>query len=239
MREDMRRTLNVVMFVLAGCGQGIIEGPAGPDDREPEEVLAQYPVGTVLVAIKEGSTFEEELIIEGCDKWGAEGLGCHIVDDADVAEIVFRVDSSTCEPDEEGIATLAVANWETHDVVFLSDCIRYAARNGYDVAEMERAIFVVVVAHELGHHLGIWTHVPPACDDDYVESEDGVPICGPAIMNPHIDARLRASGITAFDSLAFDRRDRYQSVLDDEDETREKSAHRHSDGGCVLRSDRL
>jgi hypothetical protein len=81
-----------------------------------------------------------------------------------------------------------------------------------------------VVSHEIGHELGIWTHVPTDCDDPETRTHPELgPVCGPALMNPMVHRGLR--GITVLDHAAYDLRDEDHSIL-----------RLDADGGCVLRA---
>ena|SRR5688572_4852332 len=141
-----------------------------------------------------------ELAREACEAWRPEGVLCELADDPLEALVRIHAFTGPCEKNDDGSYTLGYAT-AGGDVTLMIECLRRFG--GTPIGE---DLLWPTVAHEVGHQLGLWTHVP---------AEDGV-----ALMNPKIHEGLY--GITVLDHEAYLKRDEDGSVL--------RQAH----GGCTL-----
>jgi hypothetical protein len=137
--------------------------------------------------------------LAGCRVWAPVGLVCAITDDPELADIRVHALDGPCVRNEDGRRTLAVAYSEGHRVEFNTRCFM-------DGDRFDAHMFRAVMGHEIGHELGIWTHVPEDCEDGDVRAHPaGRRVCGQAIMNPYYDKDVHF--MTPIDALAFDLRD--------------------------------
>lgn len=173
-----------------------------------------------------------ELVMDGCRYWEPKGVRCRLVSREHDADVRVTFDRGKCltagkvraiskkngvvhsEPlvlrpecrkrsvvktDDYFITGISIGN----GVIVLSPaCMRHLWGGKVNPT---KASFVV--AHEIGHELGIRDHVPPTCDDKCVEyrrSIYGGRICGDSVMNPEGG---QPEAFLATDGAAFDERE--------------------------------
>lgn len=164
----------------------------------------------VRVWIQDSPDLPPNTIIAGCNYWNPMKIRCEQTSNRDVANVRIIATPKKCE-DVNGHAALAWAHPDKPEIEFDTDCFKRFFL-GLDTGMMER-----VAAHEIGHELGIWDHIPNSCDPKDLGKEHltgrelkikihprGLPICGKAVMNP-VESGLKY--LTIPDSLAFDLRD--------------------------------
>jgi hypothetical protein len=173
------------------------------------------------VWVQDDPDLSPTLAVDGCDFWqdAITTIVC-MSTPREQAHIRIYGNPQLCPPyfDEDGVVIgfiLAIAYGGQGTVVVNTDCLwRPFGPRTAPQAEQYRNI----IAHEIGHVLGVWEHVPRACTDamgallpETPIHPSGAPICGPAIMNPFIDVAL--SRLTGPDILQFDRRSTDMTVL--------------------------
>lgn len=219
----MRLTLLLSMFAALGIG-----GCAGANDLDSREdpPPTYHPVGpdgqtdpsqclVLGVWIQDDPDLSVSLAIAGSDYWWEVGL-CGMSAPRESAHIRIYGNPQPCPPgsyDESGMPTswiLAVAYGGQGTVVVNTTCL---ARPFGPGTSPDAEQFRVIIAHEVGHVLGVWEHVPRDCADPagVPVHASGAPVCGPAVMNPYIDSSL--AGLTGPDILQFDRRSVDTSVI--------------------------
>ena len=177
--------------------------------RKPTEpgIDTDGPAYTLRIWIDADPRLPRAAILEGCATWRVERVTCVEVKDPALAKVRVYADDSDCSiKDDPDHVSLAWAYWGG-SIRMMMRCMPHKGAV-YDPHE-----FHGVVAHEVGHQLGIWDHVPSSCDDKDVKihAKDGRKICGRAVMNPYYDPDVIAP--TAVDMMAFDERDVDHSVL--------------------------
>lgn len=175
---------------VTGCNSGFVEA---------EDTLGSAKDGggssVVTVSVPQDPRLDPELVVDGCAAWSAVDVTCALALDRD-AEIRFHIDDRECVEEEDGTYILAEAFTDTQTVALYWNCLQQT--------DNKDRLLRTVVAHEVGHLLGIITHVPRLCEDDaYETSDEGVPICGRAVMNPLVDEAFDGV-ITAYDLYAFE-----------------------------------
>ena len=186
----MTRTFLCALAALAACG-----------DNDPP--LYDHDPGsfsTVTVWVDPHPDVPPETAREACEAWYPEGVLCELAPSSEEALIRIRPLTGACEKTEDGSYVLGIA-WEGGEIALVIECLRKFGGTPIGVD-----ILWPVIAHEVGHQLGIWTHVDP---------EKGF-----ALMNPKVHEGL--FGITPLDHEAFLARDEDHGVL------------RSAPGGCVL-----
>lgn len=147
------------MFVIAsifGCQPSFVEYYV------PQEPAAPLPLSYAATGL------DPEVVEAGCDAWWPEGVVCHEADDADLRITAV----GGCREDEDG----EVLGWhaprgEPGRITLYLGCFE----RDDDVA--------MVVAHEVGHALGIGWHVAADCADAADGDASTPAVCGPALMN--------------------------------------------------------
>lgn len=194
------RTIVRVLPVLAFLG---LSCASGPKPAKPDMKAEAIPL---LIWIDPGAGISEADTLKACEEWKPKGIRCFLVDRKRRSDIRIFVDEGDCKKNDKGTYTLATA-WRGGKIVFNMKCFG-------SLGKPNRHKFRAVMVHEIGHHLGIWNHVPLSCKDPELRKHaTGVPVCGPAVMNPMYDKDVHF--VTAVDSLAFDIRDRNIAVAVD------------------------
>jgi hypothetical protein len=213
----------VLTLFLAACSGHVSEIDGSLDDPPPFAAMPAAdgtPQCVVLgVWVQEDPDLSEPLALVGSDLWEDVGV-CGMSATREEAHIRIYANPILCPPafDKMGMPAgwiLATAYGGQGTVVVNTDCLwRPLGPRTAPNAEQFRNM----IAHEIGHVLGVWEHVPRECTDaegnllpDIPIHASGAPICGPAIMNPGIDPAL--SRLTGSDILQFDRRSLDVSVL--------------------------
>ena len=173
-----------------------------PQHHEPE---------TVSIWVDQRSGLSLEGALAGCALWNEEDVRCVAAPNPLQADVVVVLDAHPCTPGADGAVILAHADSATVIGVRL-DC--FYGPDTAPATEFNAEEYRLVLAHEIGHELGIWQHVPLKCDEkDHPPKKmpDGRLVCGPAIMNPDIDMDVKA--LTPADDMAFALRDKHYTVL--------------------------
>jgi hypothetical protein len=208
--------LGATMFLTACAGEILMDDPYGAPPPFPADGDDCLVLG---VWVQEDPDLSEPLALVGADLWEDVGV-CGMSAMREEAHIRIYGNPQLCPPafDEEGMQTgwiLAIAYGGQGTVVVNTDCLwrPYGPRTAPNAEQFRN-----IVAHEIGHVLGVWEHVPRECTDamghllpETPVHASGAPICGPAIMNPFIDPAL--SRLSGPDILQFDRRSMTASVL--------------------------
>ncbi len=193
----MHRTL-LFLSALAACGDDIPSYDLY--EAEPSEFR------TATFWIEPHPELPATLAREACEAWRPEGVLCAQVDDPLEALIRIRAGTDACEEDADGNYALGRA-WVGGEIVLMIGCLRKFG--GTPISE---DILWPTIAHEVGHQLGIWHHVPTDCDGPDVPAHpEAGPVCGTALMNPMINRGLY--GITLHDHHAYALRDEDLAVL--------------------------
>lgn len=191
--------LTILSFAAmsAACAAVVYEPPCWEED-------AELVVG---LWIQEHPDLPANHVYISCDMWAGIGLAC-VPADRDVADIQVYADESPCVPKPNGNRTLALAYSEGAIEVNIQ-CLNRISDDMINLNE-----FRIMMAHEIGHLIGIWDHVPDSCEDEKVTIHPlGISICGPAIMNSLTHPEIYE--MTENDWLAYDLRDTSMSVIDD------------------------
>lgn len=120
-------------------------------------------------------------VLTGCAVWGLEGVVCEAAP-RETADVFVEVDETPCG------AVHGRASDDGELRVYV-DCI-----------DSDRLLWSIV-AHEIGHQLGIFAHVWPDCETIDDRDPRAPPACGPAVMNPYDTAEL--ARLTVADHDAF------------------------------------
>lgn len=175
----------------------------------------------VPVWIENDSGLPVDVLLAGCAYWQPFKIRCERTMDIKAARVRVRADKTKCNT-EDKIRKLAWAK-PGGEIVMEVDCLKDF------FGRFDRKLIRITFAHELGHELGIWDHVPSTCDPKEVAEErkvydkyltvkkhpGGKQVCGTAVMNPWIHD---LSYLTEIDGLAFDLRDKYWRVVTVPDE---------------------
>lgn len=195
----------VLCFLLCACGDNAFN----LYHAEPEAFR------TVTVWVEPHPDVPADLAREACEAWRPEGVLCELAASSEEALIRIRAFTGPCEKREDGMYPLGWAT-EGGDVTLMIECLRK-----FGGTPVGKRVLWPVISHEVGHELGVWTHVPTGCEDPEVMTHPELgPVCGAALMNPSVHDGLY--GITVIDHAAYDLRDVDHSVL------------RLAADGCVL-----
>ncbi|HTK60126.1 MAG TPA: hypothetical protein VL283_02880 [Candidatus Baltobacteraceae bacterium] len=193
-----RSALFLAAVALGACGDN------GYDLYEAEPASFR----TVTFWVDPHPDVPADLARQACESWYPEGVLCALAPSSEEALIRIHAFEGACVEIEgqEGAYPLGHAVGGG-DITLEIECMRKFG--GTPIAER---VLWPVVAHEVGHELGIWDHVPTDCGDpEVLMHPEGGPVCGTALMNPMIHYGLE--GILIEDHYAFDLRDEDWSVL--------------------------
>jgi hypothetical protein len=174
----------------------------------PRYVSSQHAAPKVLaVWLDPKAGLPPDDTLAGCNYWNEMDVRCVLTANVVEADIVIVSDDHPCAPNEKGRSEVAFAS-PARVISVRLDCYYDTARvEGFD-AEQYRS----VIAHEVGHEIGIWDHVPLECDDKAEKAKpEAMRRCGQAIMNPVYDPKV--SYLTFADAVAFAQRDRGFTVV--------------------------
>lgn len=179
------------------------------------------PATVVRIWLDPASGLPIKETLEGCNMWNVMDVQCVAVEDAKAADITISEDGLFCGVNKEGTRTLAYA-YPDSSIKVRKDCF-YSI--GIFKDTFRDKMYKLMIAHEVGHVFGIWTHVEKECDEDGKKAaadaaHDVIPalgppakkICGEGIMNPIIDEDI--DYLTVHDKEAFDHRNRQYSALE-------------------------
>lgn len=200
MRFGVLRFLALLLLAalpLLACGNGLPARFVSPQHGQQSMV-------TVWLDPRAGLSSGDTL--SGCNYWNELDVTCRMTPNIVEADVVVIADTHPCSPNEKGSYDIAFAS-PARVISVRLDCFYDTSRtNGFDAQEYRS-----VIAHEIGHEIGIWDHVSLECD----KAESGKPAlmrrCGRAIMNPSYDAEV--SYLTPADAVAFAGRDREYTVV--------------------------
>jgi len=172
------------------CVAALALGACGDDDydlyeHEPDSFQ------TVTVWVDPHPEVSPELARQACEAWRPEGVLCELAAAPTEGLARIHVYEGACEKNEDGSYTLGWAR-QGGDITLMIECL-----HRFGGMPIDEDLLSPVIAHEIGHELGIWMHVPP---------EDGV-----ALMNPKIHDGLY--GITLLDHEAYLMRDEDAAIL--------------------------
>jgi len=227
------RTSLLSLWVLGGCVGEVME-PQGVaayllDAGTPQDDA------TIRLRLASDPLLDPLRTVEGCMMWRVEGVKCRIVADGEEADVAIGVSDEECVEEKDGSVVLARAFSANRTIVVYKNCVLRGV--GSRDQTQSDALYATIIAHEIGHHLGIWEHVPEGCDEPHLTHPVGGPVCGAAVMNPLIDTRLRGF-VTGYDMMAFDLREKDLSIVRVQEQslvTDDAGADGEDDGGCVLR----
>ncbi len=201
-------SFTIIVFAALGCGPG---QDASWEDPPSYRYVPDGAACTVLgVWLQDDPDLSVSLAIDGCDMWEDVGICCMSAE-RDDAHIRIYGNPQPCppSPDDPESVVLATAYSGQGTVVVNTMCL---GRPFGLVGEPDPAQYRVMIAHEIGHVLGVWDHVPATCTEPGIPLHpSGAPVCGPAVMNPMNTPSLR--GLTGPDILQYDRRSSYDSVI--------------------------
>lgn len=188
----------MLLAVIAACA-----ARSGSATREVEQAVpGSSPVLTVWV--EKDRRISGKDVMNGCQKWRAKNVECLEAESFENAKIRVYVSDAPCVlRKKNGGVKMAVLAWAIFGgkVILMARCFDAEPGNVFEPLQVS-----AVVAHEIGHLLGIWTHVPDSCEgtSPLTHKATGRPICGAAIMNKHYAQSVTA--LTLADSMAFDER---------------------------------
>lgn len=170
-------------------------------------------------------------VLDGCRFWEPKGVLCVLVSKPEHATVRIYTNPVACGKGESKIEpreplppvpgcveptpatssgyALAEAWHDEGKIVVFTSCTSPSG-------QLNQQELTLTVAHEFGHQIGIWVHVPTVCDVCGQETKvhpSGRKICGEgALMNSSHHSGLEF--MTEIDSMAFDVRDKNESVLE-------------------------
>lgn len=189
---------------------------------EPAHPRPRGQAFTVKIWIQADPRIPRAAVLNGCNKWRTLNVTCVETDDPMDAKIRLRADDGEChvfdkpnapKPDDDEDQKSPREHWYlawAHaggDIRMMMRCLSHSG-DKYDEHQ-----FMGVAAHEVGHELGIWRHVPRSCSSEKVKkhAEDDKPICGDAVMNEYY--HHDTVDLTEVDAMAFDERSFETSAL--------------------------
>lgn len=198
MKIETMCVLFTMVFTL-GCDPGIING--GADTYKGD--AGMHPEHHVRIWVEPIHGLPAEAMRKGCNAWFESGVGCDLVLTQEESDVQIYTDINPCTPGNNGATTLAYAV-SGGAIIFNGECLKFSD------GEWDTKALAIVAAHEIGHQLGIWSHIERSCVNPPVHPS-GELVCGVAIMNPHYNATV--STPRSVDGLAFDIRFEGASVV--------------------------
>jgi hypothetical protein len=199
--------------LLTACGGYVEDDDSPPEPWRPPSDSIPRPFRTLKIWVAEDPLLPKVLIKQGCETWLVEGIQCELQNRVEDAEVRISAGKSDCKGDANGKVVIGTAFGDGRILLYV-DCIGVKGRNDLPAAHLNHTDPVFesyrqLVAHEVGHQLGIWAHVPYECDGMEQYHDIGTPICGRATMNPLIGgfAHLTVWDHLAYEALASDKRD--------------------------------
>jgi len=190
---------------------------------------------TVRLWVAPDASVPKIAIVKGCRYWEPLGVRCFEVSRPEHANIRVRFVRGACvsrkkarekgipvedafplrpecrvraEADRRSDNVIIGLAHDTGDVEIFIGCIQETWPDTVDARNVFATTHLVpIVAHEIGHALGM-DHVPAACDDPcikYAMDANGTKVCGVGVMNHQVDESL-VLGLP--DTQAFNLRDR-------------------------------
>ncbi len=181
----------LLTFLFGGCGDNL-------DPGQPSTTS----FSTVHVRVTEDADLPPLEILHACSFWNEVGVQCLLVKDVLDTDIDIVANHDTCVRSSE--TPLAEAVLYDATIVVFAGCLARLPDGSLVLTEYRQ-----LIAHEIGHTLGIWDHVQDRCDGKEPVYGDRH-LCGRAVMNPYIGT---LPALTDLDKLAFEHRDE-PNVLD-------------------------
>lgn len=131
-----------ILLMASACG-----------DNLPEPYISNVPISiTASVYITPHPKLDRKAIADGCSVWREEGVACNFVDDATMAQVKVVPSYDECGS-IFGRRVLATAN--SYGIISVKmKCMTNI------FGDIEHYRMMTVFAHELGHTLGVWSHIP-------------------------------------------------------------------------------
>lgn len=202
-----------LLLVLAAWAASSCGGSQRPRKHKPGPADVSY---TISVWIEADPRMPKDVVLKGCAEWKAKRVTCVETASRELAQVRVYADDGECvvkddndtpdDPKDDRMrTTLAWAYWGG-DIKMMMRCLTHEGP-AYDAHQ-----FAAVVTHEVGHQLGVWSHVPypPKCEEAKTHPS-GKAVCGTAVMNPYYNKEV--DYVTEIDALAFDVRDPKYSIL--------------------------
>lgn len=199
----MSRTMLLAIVAWFGVSCGSSAPKVKPPKGSPPEKTYR-----LMVWVEDDPRMPADVVLEGCGPWKAMGVTCERTSDKSRAAVRVYSDEGECQRwDDKAKRHRTTLAWAFHggDIKMMMKCL--TLENGV----VQSRQLAGVVTHEIGHQVGVWDHVPYACEGAKTHADSGKPICGIAVMNPYFDPKLL--GLTEIDAMAFDERDVLYSVL--------------------------
>lgn len=175
----------MIFMILAACSEIPIEYYSPGTLADPVHLYFDSP------------GIPDDQVIEACDYWAAEGISCSPTTyDPD-----FWINTVEGCPDHNGKTLLGKHHGDepAGHITIYPGCFSDEP-------------MPLVLAHEIGHAVGIYFHVWPDCETvEEREPKLGPPICDPAIMNEYINPDVLT--MTINDHHAFISRNVVDSIL--------------------------
>lgn len=197
-----------VAWISVSCGHA--SAPKTPKAR----LVVGRPNVTLRLWIDADPRIDRAVTFKACNAWNIENVHCVEATSADASDVRVSVKDMDClQRNDAGALTGSVTlgeAWRDGRIWMMAGCLDKAG------AVFEPHQFAAVFAHEIGHELDIWDHIPEVCGKDALLHPSGRKICGRALMNPYYHREINY--VTVLDDLAFDLRKRDESVPDSMEE---------------------